>query len=77
MIATSMAISMAARIHEKRLMLMHVPVDSLAQPVQKNGIGVHWKIIAQVFAIPKHPTMPIRVQEDLLTKTEAPGKTRI
>lgn len=61
-IATSITISTAARIHENKLILMHVPVVSPAQPCQKKGIGVHWKIMVKVLAMPKPTETPMSVK---------------
>jgi hypothetical protein len=75
-IEASMAIWMEARAHENSLMLMQLPVTSPAQLFQKNGMGVHWKIIEKVLAMPKEAEKQIRTQEPRLTQLDEPPKTR-
>lgn len=72
--ARSMMISIAARIHEKVLMLIHFPTYSPVQPSQKKDIGVHWNIMENVFAAPKQTTKVEMPMAHLRNKVES--KTR-
>ncbi len=76
MMAMSTAISIAARAQEKTLILMHLPVLSPDQPVQKESIGVHWKMMTRVLAVPNNMTKTIKMIEPLCSRADVWAKTR-